>query len=73
MDFIIGLPLSKLHGREFNVILVTVNCYIKMVYYLPTIIIVDVEELADLFIENVLTKYGVLKLIISDRGSLFTS
>ena len=73
IDFIIGLLLLKLYRREFDSILITINYYTKMVYYLPTIIIVNVEELADLFIENVLTKYGTLKLIISDRGSLFTS
>ena len=44
-----------------------------MIYYLPIIIIVNIEELADLFIENILTKYGILKLIILNRGSLFTS
>ena len=73
MDFITGLPPSKLYGREFDSILVTVNCYTKIAHYLPTTIIIDAEELADLFIENILTKYGVLKLIILDRGSLFTS
>ena len=44
-----------------------------MAYYLSTMIIVDIEELADLFIENILTKYSVLKLIILNRRSLFTS
>ena len=73
MDFIIKLPLLKLYKREFDLILVTINYYIKMAYYLPTMIIVNVEELADLFIENVLTKYSALKLIILDRGSLFIS
>ena len=73
MDFIIGLLLLKLYEREFNLILVTINYYIKMAYYLPIIIIVNVEELADLFIKNVLTKYSTLKSIILNRGSLFTS
>ena len=73
MDFIIRLLLLKLYGREFNLILVTINHYTKIVYYLPITIIVNAEELADLFIENILTKYGTLKSIILDRGSLFTS
>ena len=73
MDFITGFPLLKLHRREFDLILVTINYYIKMAYYLPIIIIVNAEELADLFIENILIKYSALKSIISDRGSLFTS
>jgi hypothetical protein len=73
MDFITGLPPSKLHEREFDSILVTVDRYTKMAHYLLTTSTVDAEELADLFIENVLTKYGAPKSIISDRGSLFTS
>ena len=73
INFIIGLLLLKLYRRKFNSILITINYYIKMTHYLPIIIIVNIEELADLFIENILTKYGILKSIISDRGSLFTS
>ena len=73
INFIIGLPPSKLYGKEFDSILVTINYYIKIIHYLPIIIIVNAEELADLFIENILTKYNTLKLIILDRESLFTS
>ena len=73
MDFIIGFLLLKLYRREFNLILVIINYYIKIVYYLPIIIIINVEELADLFIKNILTKYNTLKLIILDKGSLFIS
>ena len=73
INFIIRLLLSKLYKKEFNSILVTINYYTKMAYYLLIIIIINVEELANLFIENILTKYSILKLIILDRGSLFTS
>ena len=73
MNFIIKFLLLKLYKREFDLILITINYYIKIIYYLPTIIIVNIEELANLFIENILTKYNTLKLIILDRGSLFTS
>ena len=73
MDFIIRLLLLKLYGREFNSILVIINYYIKITYYLSIIIIVNMEELANLFIKNILTKYGALKSIILNRGSLFTS
>ena len=73
IDFIIKLLPLKLYKKEFDLILVTINYYIKIAYYLPTIIIINTEELADLFIENILTKYNTLKLIILDRGSLFTS
>ena len=73
IDFITGLPPSKLRDREYDAILVIIDYYTKMAYYIPTTSIIDTEELADEFIEHILTKYSALKSIISDRGSLFIS
>ena len=73
INFIIKLLLLKFYKKKFNLILVTINYYTKIVYYLPTIIIINVEELANLFIKNILIKYSTLKLIISNKRSLFTS
>ena len=53
--------------------LVIINYYTKMAYYLLIIIIIDMEKLANLFIENILIKYNTLKLIILNKGSLFIS
>ena len=73
IDFIIKFLPLKFYKKEFNSILVIINYYIKIIYYLSIIIIINAEELANLFIENVLTKYSVPKLIILDKESLFTS
>ena len=52
MDFIIGLPPTKIRTREvINAILVIVNRYIKFLGYFTIIIIITVAELVDLFIE----------------------
>ena len=52
MDFIIGLPPTKIRTKEVtNAILVIINRYTKFLGYFTIIIIVIVVELADLFLE----------------------
>ena len=52
IDFIIGLPATKIRTREVaNTILVIINRYIKFLGYFTIIIIIIVVELADLFLE----------------------
>jgi len=52
MDFIIGLPPTKIRTREVaNAILVIINRYIKFLGYFTIIIIIMVAELADLFLK----------------------
>jgi hypothetical protein len=53
MDFIIGLPSTKIRTREVaNAILVIINRYIKFLGYFTVIIIIIVVELVDLFLER---------------------
>ena len=73
IDFITTLPPSKLQEKEYNTILVIIDHYTKIAYYIPTTSTIDIEELANKFIEYILTKYSMLKSIILDRGSLFIS
>ena len=50
MDFIIGLPPTKIRTREIaNAILVIVNRYTKFLEYFTVIITITVVELADLY------------------------
>ena len=52
MDFIIGLPPTKIRtGEVADAILVIINRYIKFLEYFAVIIIITVAELADLFLE----------------------
>jgi transposase InsO family protein len=73
MDFIVGLPPSTRRGVVYDAILVIVDRYTKMALYIPTHSKCDAEELADLFADHVLNRYGRPTSIVSDRGSLFTS
>jgi hypothetical protein len=50
-----------------------IDQYTKMNIYVPTNKICDSVELTSLLIDVVMYRYGVLKGIISDRGSIFTS
>ena len=73
MDFIIGLPPTKIRTREVaNAILVIIDRYIKFLGYFTVIIIITVVELADLFLEWWLL-FGTLRGIISNRGTVFNS
>jgi len=52
MDFIIGLPPTKIRPKEVaNAILAIVNRYIKFLRYFAVIIIIVVVELVDLFLK----------------------
>jgi len=73
MDFIIGLPPTKIRtGEVTNAILVIVNRYIKFLGYFTIIITIIVTELVDLFLERWLS-FSTLRGIISNRGTVFNS
>jgi hypothetical protein len=67
------LPLSKVSDKVFDLILIIVDRYTKMNIYVPINKTYDSIELTSLLIDVVVRRYRVLKGIISDRGSMFTS
>jgi hypothetical protein len=73
IDFIIDLPLSTYEGKVYNSILVIVDRYTKIVRYIPYNKTCTSVQLIDLFIKEIVCKYGMPKGIMSDRGSVFTS
>ena len=54
-------------------ILVVVNRYIKMLYYIPTIKKINAIKLTKLFFMEITLKFGILDSIIIDRESIFIS
>jgi len=73
MDFIIGLPPTKIRiGEVSNAILVIVNRYTKFLGYFAVIITIIIAELVDLFLERWLL-FSTLRGIVSDRGTVFNS
>ena len=69
MDFIIGLP--ELNG--YNAILVVVNRLTKMAQYIPTREDANYEKVAYLYFDDIFHLHSLPDLIISDRGTQFTS
>jgi hypothetical protein len=67
------LPLSKVDDKVFDLILMIVDWYIKMNIYVLTNKTYDSIELTSLLMDVVVYRYRVLKGIISNRGSIFTS
>ena len=73
IDFIIGLPLTKIRTREVaNAILVIINRYTKFLGYFAILIIITVAELADLFLKQWLL-FSTLRGIVFNRGTVFNS
>jgi hypothetical protein len=68
MDFIVGLQLTV---RKFDSIWVIVDRFTKSAHFIPVNTKYRVEKYAEIYIAHVLCLHGVLKMIISDRGSQF--
>lgn len=73
MDFITGLPPSKIGDTVYNAILVIVDLYTKFAVYIPCRKDIDADQLAFLLVERVISWLGMPLNLVSDRGSLFTS
>lgn len=72
-DMIVKLPSSRRYGEFFDSIFVVCDRYTRFVRYVPCREAMSALELADLFFDAVISLFGCLELIISDRGPLFTS
>jgi hypothetical protein len=68
MDFIVGLPLT---ARKFNSIWVIVDRLTRSAHFIPVNTNYNVQKYAEIYVVRVLCLHGVLKTIISDRGSQF--
>ena len=63
MDFIRLLLISN----SFNYILIVINQFIKIVYFISITIDIITSKVTKLFIDNIYRLYGILKSIISNR------
>jgi transposase InsO family protein len=73
MDFVVGLPPSKRREVVYDSILVVVCRYSKMVRFIPCYNDITAPELADTLVDEIFSKFGVPRSIVSDRGTTFTS
>jgi hypothetical protein len=70
MDFITGLPMTS---KKKDMIWVIVDRLTKSAHFLAVNQQDKGEKLIDLYIKEIVSKHGVPKKIVSDRGSVFTS
>jgi hypothetical protein len=66
----VGLPLTV---RKFNSIWVTVDRLTKSAHFIPVNTNYNVQKYVEIYNSCVLCLHGVLKTIISDRGSQFVA
>jgi transposase InsO family protein len=70
MDFVTGLPLTL---KKKDMIWVIVDRLTKSTHFLAINQKDSREKLVNLYVQEIVSKYGVPKTIVSDRGSIFTS
>jgi hypothetical protein len=70
IDFIVGLSMMV---RNFDLIWVIVDRLSKSAHFIPVNTNYKVQKYAEIYIARVLCLHGVLKMIISDRGSQFVA
>jgi hypothetical protein len=70
MDCIVGLTMSQL---GYDSIWVIVDQLTKVVHFIPVKITYSGLQLAELYMSRIVCLHGVPKMIVSDRGTLFTS
>ena len=74
IEFVIGLPiLTDWKEDSYDSILVIIDRLIKKVYYKSVKVTINALGLAKIIINIVVKYYSLPDLIITDRGSLFTS
>jgi hypothetical protein len=73
IDFITRLPPSGRRGKAYDSILMVVCRYTKMMRYIAYTKTIDAPELAKRLYEKIISKVGMPRSIVSDRGSIFTS
>jgi hypothetical protein len=70
MNFIVGLPLNS---RGYNSIWVIVDRLTKSAHFIPVSTTYRVRQYAKLYLSHIVRYHGILKTIISDRGSIFVA
>ena len=71
MNFIINLLLSKFKNIIYNVILIIINRFIKIIKYLFIKITIDIVTLTKIFYNKIIYRYNILNDIVNNRDFIF--
>ena len=66
MDFIVGLPHTQ---KGYDSVWVVVDQLTKVAHFIPIKTTYSGAKLAELYMERIVCLHGVLKKIVSDRGT----
>ena len=70
MDFIVGLPRTQ---RKHNASWVVVDRLTKLAHFLAIKTVFNTEQLADLYLKEIVRLHGIPLSIVSDRDTKFAS
>jgi hypothetical protein len=70
MNFIVGLPHTS---RGYNSIWVIVDRLTKSAHFILIATTYRVRQYVELYISHIVRYHGILKTIISDKGSIFVA
>jgi hypothetical protein len=75
MDFVVKLPISRdpVTQEPYDSILVVTDRFTKFGRFIPYKETWTAEQLARVFVKEVVTNHSIPRQLISDRGKLFTS
>ena len=73
MNFVIELSSNKRRDVVFDLILMIVDRYIKMIKYILIIKKINVAKLTKVFFEEIVLRFDMSDEIVNDRNFVFTS
>ena len=71
MNFVISLLSSKFKNVIYNVILIIINRFTKIIKYLFIKITIDIVTLTKMFYNKIIYRYNILNDIVNDRNFIF--
>ena len=66
MNFITNLSLLHNKKKAYNLILVIVNQFTKMICYISICKTINISKLTDIYINYIMQAYSILQFIITD-------
>ena len=73
MNFVMKLFLSKRRDVIYDLILIIINRYIKMIKYISIIKKIDVAKLTKVFFKKIVLHFDMLNEIVNDKKFMFTN